>query len=85
MVRGLFPKHLLDQQYCGDVRPSIVQPSRGVDAVVNLATISNDPMDKGFKKATLAINYRCQTYAPRFWNRRMDWSRPELPIKRIAN
>ncbi|MEQ1844933.1 MAG: NAD-dependent epimerase, partial [Nitrospira sp.] len=61
MVRGLFPKHLLDQQYCGDVRPINRSTLKGVDAVVNLATISNDPMDKGFKKATLAINYRCQT------------------------
>ncbi len=37
---------------------------KGVDAVVNLVAISNDPMDKGSKEAILAINYRCQAYAP---------------------
>lgn len=68
MVGGSFPEHLLDQQCFDDVRSINRSTLKGVDAVVNLATISNDPMDKGFKEATLAINYRCRTYAPRSWN-----------------
>ncbi|THJ16982.1 MAG: hypothetical protein CAF42_010945 [Nitrospira sp. CG24B] len=56
MVRGPFPKSLLDQQCCGDVRPINRSTLKGVDAVVNLVAISNDPMDKGSKEAILAIN-----------------------------
>jgi nucleoside-diphosphate-sugar epimerase len=38
-----------------DVHPSLFD---GVDAVVNLAAISNDPMGNLFEEATLAINHR---------------------------
>lgn len=49
----------------GDVRSIDRSILKGVDAVVNLDSISNDPMDKRFMEATLAINYRCRTYTPR--------------------
>jgi nucleoside-diphosphate-sugar epimerase len=68
MARGPFPECLLDQQCFGDVRSMDRSILKGVDAVVNLAAILNDPMDKRFKEATLAINYRCRTYTPRSWN-----------------
>ncbi len=68
MVRGPFPRHLLDQQCFGDVHSIDRSIIKGVDAVVNLAAIPNDPMDKRFKEATLGINDSCRTYAPRSWN-----------------
>jgi len=58
MTAGPFPEHQLDRQYFGDVRSIDSAILDGVDAVVNLAAISNDPMGKRFEEATLAINYR---------------------------
>ena len=68
MVRGPFSEYLLDQQCFGNVGSMDRSTLKGVDAVVNLAAISNAPMDKRFKEATLSINYSCRTYAPRSWN-----------------
>ncbi len=68
MARGPFPEYLLDQQCFGDVRSMDRSILKGVNAVVNLVTISNDPMDKRFKEATLSINDSCRTYAPRSWD-----------------
>lgn len=51
-----FPEALLSQQIMGDVRdfdPSILS---GVDAVVHLAAISNDPMGKEFEGVTTDVN-----------------------------
>jgi nucleoside-diphosphate-sugar epimerase len=52
------PEARLDLQYFADVRK--VQPEilRGVDAIVHLAAISNDPMGKTFEEVTYAINFR---------------------------
>jgi nucleoside-diphosphate-sugar epimerase len=52
------PERVLNRQVFGDVRsiPSILLG--GMDAVVNLAAISNDPMGNRFEEATLNINYR---------------------------
>lgn len=50
------PETRLDQQYFGDMReinPGILE---GVDAVVHLAAISNDPMGNSFEKVTKEIN-----------------------------
>lgn len=52
------PEILLDQQIFGDVRHLDKDVLEGVDAVVNLAAISNDPIGNRFEEATLAINYR---------------------------
>ena len=51
------PEIYLDRQVFGDVREIDKNVLEGVDAVVNLAAISNDPMGNRFEKATLAINY----------------------------
>src|SRR4030095_9029843 len=51
-----FPEIDLDQQYFGDVRripPNLLQ---NVDAVVHLASISNDPMGNQFEQVTLDVN-----------------------------
>lgn len=55
---GALPECQLDRQYFGDVRSMDPSMFEGVDAVVNLAAISNDPMGNRFEDATLAINYR---------------------------
>lgn len=55
---GRLPECGLDCQYFGDVRqfPETILP--GIDAIVYLAAISNDPMGKEFEAATADINYR---------------------------
>jgi nucleoside-diphosphate-sugar epimerase len=52
------PEVHLDRQIFGDIRTVDKNVLEGVDAVVNLAAISNDPMGNRFEAATLAINYK---------------------------
>ena len=52
------PEIYLDHQVFGDVRNIDKTVLEGVDAVVNLAAISNDPMGNRFEEATIAINYK---------------------------
>lgn len=54
----LFPECRVDAQYFVDVRNVPAQLLEGVDAIVHLAAISNDPMGNRFEEATLDINYR---------------------------
>jgi nucleoside-diphosphate-sugar epimerase len=53
---GPAPETLLDTQHFGDVRDVTTDHLRGVDAVVHLAAISNDPIGNRFEAATDAIN-----------------------------
>lgn len=53
-----FPERGIDRQYFGDVRNFPETILEGVDAVIHLAAISNDPMGKEFENVTDAINYR---------------------------
>ncbi len=53
-----FPERLLSRQHFGDIRDLPVELLIGVDAVVHLAAISNDPMGKRFEAVTDDINYR---------------------------
>lgn len=55
---GFLPESLLDCQYFADVRHVNADILEGVNVVVNLAAISNDPMGNRFESATMAINYR---------------------------
>lgn len=55
-TRGPLPETLLDRQHYGDVRELPADLLDGVDAVVHLAAISNDPMGNQFEAATDAIN-----------------------------
>ena len=50
------PETLLDQLHLGDIRDFPASLLDGVDAVVHLAAISNDPMGKEFEAVTEAIN-----------------------------
>ncbi|MDH4185513.1 MAG: SDR family oxidoreductase [Nitrospira sp.] len=52
------PEIYLDRQVFGDVRNIDKTVLEGVDAVVNLAAISNDPIGNRFEEVTLAINYK---------------------------
>ena len=53
-----FPESRADAQYFGDIRQVSEEVLRGVDAVVHLCAISNDPMGAAFEEVTLHINYR---------------------------
>ncbi|MEJ8757045.1 SDR family oxidoreductase [Pontibacter sp. H259] len=52
------PESKLDQQLFGDVRTMPAEVLEGMDAVVHLAAISNDPMGTKFEEVTLDVNYR---------------------------
>ena len=54
----ILPECRVDAQYFADVRnfPEHLLP--GLDAIVHLAAISNDPMGKAFEDATYGINHR---------------------------
>ncbi len=53
------PESRIDQQHFCDVRDLDPEVLKGVDAVVQLAAISNDPMGKTFEQVTDEIN--CQS------------------------
>ncbi len=53
----VLPECYVDEQIYGDIRNIVPRFLEGVDAIVHLAGISNDPMGKNFEEATLAINH----------------------------
>jgi len=55
---SIIPESYLDAQYYGDVRNFPERLLDGVDTVVNLAAISNDPIGNKFEEVTLDINYK---------------------------
>lgn len=61
---GSFPETVLDFQYFRDVRDCTPDVLRGVDAVIYLAAISNDPMGQQFEAVTDAVNRQgCLSFA----------------------
>ena len=52
------PEVLLDVQHYVDVRRLTPELLKGVDAIVHLAAISNDPMGDAYADVTVDINYR---------------------------
>src|SRR5258705_3615293 len=54
----ILPECRADIQYFADVRRLRPEVLQGVDAVVHLAAISNDPMGKTFEEVTFDINLR---------------------------
>jgi len=52
------PERSLNAQYFGDIRELPDALLEGVDAIVHLAAVSNDPMGKRFENVTDEINYR---------------------------
>lgn len=55
---GIFPECRVNIQHFADVRSIARNLLTGIDAVVHLAGISNDPMGKAFEDVTLDINYK---------------------------
>jgi nucleoside-diphosphate-sugar epimerase len=53
---NIFPESSVDIQYFGDIREFPINILEGVDAVIQLAAISNDPMGKFFEIPTKEIN-----------------------------
>jgi nucleoside-diphosphate-sugar epimerase len=54
---SILPECRLDAQHFGDVRQVPDEVLRGVDAIVHLAAISNDPMGKTFEEVTFDVNH----------------------------
>jgi nucleoside-diphosphate-sugar epimerase len=54
----VLPESRLDAQIFGDVRKITSEVFNGVDAVVHLAAISNDPMSNKYEDITLDVNHR---------------------------
>src|SRR5258708_2485167 len=54
----ILPECRADVQYFADVRTLRPEILQGVDAIVHLAAISNDPMGKTFEDVTYDINFR---------------------------
>lgn len=54
---GRLPETMLTHQFYGDVRDFPASCLEGVDAVVHLAAVSNDPMGKEFEFVTDEINH----------------------------
>lgn len=52
------PENKLDIQIFGDVRTMTKDVLEGVDCIVHLAAISNDPMGNQYEDVTLDINYK---------------------------
>ncbi len=53
----VFPETVLQEQLFCDVRHVPSEVLKGVDAVVHLAAISNDPMGKAFETVTMEVNH----------------------------
>ncbi|BDV43032.1 NAD-dependent epimerase [Geotalea uraniireducens] len=58
MPHDTLPELALNQQYFADVRRFPDSILAGVDAIVHLAAISNDPMGNLYEETTLEINHR---------------------------
>jgi nucleoside-diphosphate-sugar epimerase len=54
----VLPECLVDVQYFSDVRNFPEEVLTGVDAVIHLAAISNDPMGSRYEDVTFAVNHR---------------------------
>jgi nucleoside-diphosphate-sugar epimerase len=55
---GYFPEVKLDSQVFGDIRKFPEKLLTDVDAVLDLAAISNDPMGNKYEEVTMEVNYR---------------------------
>lgn len=53
-----FPDRFLDRQIFGDLREIRRKELQGIDAVVHLASLSNDPMGNKYEPQTMDINVR---------------------------
>lgn len=61
----ILPECRLDIQHFGDVRSMDAALLQGVDAVVHLAAISNDPMGKTYEEVTFEVNHQASVKVAR--------------------
>jgi len=54
----VLPERFLDEQHFGDVREIPESLLEGLDAVIHLAAVSNDPIGNKFERVTEEVNYR---------------------------
>ena len=54
----VLPERFLDEQHFGDVREIPEALLEGLDAVIHLAAVSNDPIGNKFERVTEEVNYR---------------------------
>jgi nucleoside-diphosphate-sugar epimerase len=57
-TRAPLPEYRMDAQHFGDVRNIPESLLEGVDAIVHLAALSNDPIGNQYEEITMDINYR---------------------------
>lgn len=57
-TKDLLPECRVDHQYFADIRQFPGEILSGVDAIVHMAGISNDPIGNKFEEVTLDINHR---------------------------
>ena len=55
---SILPEVWLNEQIIGDVRQFPAKYLEGIDAIVYLAAISNDPMGSVYQEITMDVNYR---------------------------
>jgi len=55
---NVLPERALNDQHFIDIRKITPEALAGVDAIVNLAAISNDPMGHAYERATDEINFK---------------------------
>lgn len=58
---AMLPEIKLNMQVFGDIRTFPEELLKGIDAVVDLAAISNDPIGNKFEDVTMDINYKAAT------------------------
>lgn len=58
LLDPVLPEHALDEQRFGDIRTITAADLAGIDAIIHLAAISNDPMGNAYEKVTEDINYQ---------------------------
>jgi nucleoside-diphosphate-sugar epimerase len=57
-TRGPLPEYRVDMQYFGDVRKLPDSLLEGVEGIVHLAALSNDPIGNRYEDLTVDINFR---------------------------
>lgn len=57
LIDNSYPEKSLDKQIIKDIRDVESEDLEGVDVIINLAAVSNDPMGKEFESATEEINF----------------------------
>jgi nucleoside-diphosphate-sugar epimerase len=62
---GTTPEALLTAQFFGDVRAMPASVLEGVDVVIHLAAISNDPIGNSYEEVTYDINHRASVEVAR--------------------